>query len=212
MDSHRPDAYRTPVHGFEQHLDAVEPLIARYGYGAVFLAIFVEGMGIPAPGQALLVAAALLAGRGELSIGLLLATAVLASAGGNLAGFYLGRWGGRRLLERIGAGPRLAKMEGLVQRRGGVLVGFGRFVDGTRQLAAIVAGSLDMKASTFFAWNVLGAFLWGGLWSLGPVLFERDAAQIALFFESARPVAIAAALLLLVLGLRWLVRGRRAAV
>ena len=53
---------RSLVHGLEHHLAAVQPLLERYGYGAVFLAIFVEGIGIPAPGQTLLIAAALLAG------------------------------------------------------------------------------------------------------------------------------------------------------
>jgi len=189
------------------HLAAVQPLLDRYGYGAVFLAIFVEGTGIPAPGQTLLVAAALLAARGDLSLGVLLVTALVAATTGNLAGFYIGRFGGRRILERIGAGPRLEKMAALFERRGGVVVGFGRFVDGLRQLAGIAAGSLGMDLATFFAWNLLGAVAWVAFWGVGAFLFERDFAAIAGLFHRFRPFAIALAVLGVVLAIRWLRRG-----
>ena len=56
----------------EQHIAAVQPLLKKWGDAAVFGCIFAEGVGIPAPGQTLLVAAALLAGRGELALAPLL--------------------------------------------------------------------------------------------------------------------------------------------
>lgn len=195
------------MHGLGHHLAWVQPLLERYGYGAVFLAIFVEGMGVPAPGQTLLIAAALLAGHGQMSLGLLLPTATAASAAGNLAGFYIGRWAGRRILDRIAAGPRRAKMEGLFQRHGGLVVALGRFVDGTRQLGAIAAGSLGMTAVTFFTWNLLGAVVWVGFCGLGGFWFARDFAKLALLFHRVRPLAFAAALLFVALALRWLARG-----
>jgi membrane protein DedA with SNARE-associated domain len=198
------------VHDIEHHLAAVQPLLQRYGYAAVFVAVFVEGVGIPAPGQTLLIAAALLAARGELSLAWLLTVAVLASAGGNLAGFWLGRAGGRRLLDRIGAGPRLVRMEALFQRRGGLLVAFGRFVDGTRQLGAIVAGSLGMSSTTFLGWNVLGALAWAAAWTIGPFVFEHDLARFDLSLHRIRPFAIVLAVIAVVLALRWLRHGATA--
>ena len=209
LDDGPTDPYPTAVHGLEHHLAAVQPLLERYGYGAVFLAIFVEGMGIPAPGQTLLIAAALLAARGDLSLGMLLVVALVAAAGGNLAGFAIGRYGGRRVLERIGAGERLNKMEALFRRRGGVVVGFGRFVDGLRQLAGIAAGSLEMPFATFFVWNLIGAVAWVGFWGLGVFLFDRDFAAIALLFHRFRPLAIALAVLGVVLVIVWLRRGKK---
>lgn len=196
------------MHDLEHHLAAVQPLLDRYGYGAVFLAIFVEGFGIPAPGQMTLIAAALLAARGDLSLTAVLLTALLAAAAGNTVGFALGRWGGRRLLERIAGGARLARMEALFQRRGGVVVGFGRFVDGLRQLAGVAAGSLGMSFATFFTWNLLGAVAWVGFWGGGTYLFDRDFASIAAVLHRFRPVAITVVVLLVVLGIRWLRHGR----
>ncbi len=203
---------RTFVHGLEHHLAAVQPLLERYGYAAIFLFVFVEGFGIPAPGQMILIAAALLAARGDLSLVAVVTTALIAAATGNLIGFAIGRWGGRRILERIAGGARLARMEALFERRGGVVVGFGRFVDGLRQLAGIAAGSLGMSFATFFAWNLAGAVAWAGFWGGGTYLFERDFAQIAAAVHRVRPLAIAVVVLAVIAGIRWLRRGRTATV
>jgi len=49
-----------------------QPILDHYGYLAVFIAILVEGFGVPAPGQTMLMAGAILAARGEVSIALVL--------------------------------------------------------------------------------------------------------------------------------------------
>ena len=53
---------------FKRAVARVQPMVDRYGYPAVFLTILVEGVGIPAPGQTILIAAALNAAHGHLSI------------------------------------------------------------------------------------------------------------------------------------------------
>lgn len=189
-----------------EHLQSVQPLLQRWGYAAVFVAVFAEGCGIPAPGQTLLVAAALLAARGELWLGLVLATAVCAAAGGNLAGYAIGRLGGHRVLERIASPRRLAQLEGLFERRGGVIAGFGRFVDGLRQLSGIAAGSLDMDLATFFAWNLLGAVVWVAVWGAGAFCFERHVTQLSAVFHHLRPIALGLAAIGVLIALRWLTR------
>ena len=137
---------------------------------------------------------------------MLLTVALAAAASGNLAGYAIGRWGGRRLLERIASAARLAKMEDLFQRRGGVVVGFGRFVDGLRQLAGIAAGSLDMGFATFFAWNLAGAIAWVTFWGAGTYLFDRDFARLSLLVHRFRPLALALAVAGVLLAIRWLRR------
>ena len=73
----------------------MQPMLDRYGYLVVFLTILVEGVGIPAPGQTLLIAAALSAAHGNLSLVWVLIWACLAAGLGNSLGYLLGRWGGR---------------------------------------------------------------------------------------------------------------------
>ncbi len=194
--------------GFEAHLASLEPLLQRYGIGAVFLSILVEGFGVPAPGQSLLIAGALLAGRGELRLPLLLAAAALAAALGNAIGFEIGRRGGRPLLERFAGGGRLARVERLFQRSGGALVAFGRFVDGLRQVNGLAAGAFGMERRRFLVWNAAGAVVWAGVWGIGAYVLGRDLHDVASRFHRARPVLLvlvaAVALVLLV----WLRRGR----
>jgi membrane protein DedA with SNARE-associated domain len=193
--------------GLTGHLASVRPLLERYGYVAVFAAIFVEGLGIPAPGQTLLIAAALLAAGGALSLPWLLTVAFAASVGGTLVGWTIGRYGGRRILDRF-AGPRLEKLEDLCQRRGGLLVAFGRFVDGARQLAGMVSGALGMPLAEFLAWNLVGGLVWTAVWGLGSFVLERNMGAIAELYHRVGPLAAVAILAVLVATVFWLVRGR----
>jgi len=188
----------------EQHLVAVQPWLDEWGYAAVFACIFVEGVGIPAPGQMLLVAGGLLASRGELSLAPLLATAVAAAALGNALGWEIGRRGGRPLLQRFARGERLSRVERLFRRSGKTLVVLGRFVDGARQLSGLAAGAFGMAPRPFFASNLVGALLWSGFWGVGAYVFGRDFDAIALAFHQASPALLIAAPLAVALLLVWL--------
>lgn len=167
------------------------PLLDRYGYAASFGAVMVEGMGIPAPGQTLLVASALDAAKGGLNIGSLLALTTLAAVLGNSIGYWLGRWGGKTLLDRIKVNPRhQQKMERFYNQYGGWVIVIGRFVDGLRQLNGMVAGILEMPWRRFMIFNVLGAVLWTSAWGLGTYLLERNIAGVFHGVERFKPWAI----------------------
>jgi hypothetical protein len=60
------------------------------------------GAGIPGPGDAALIAAGTLAGEGRLNVGIVLGLAMAAWLLGSVVGYYIGRHGGRELLERPG--------------------------------------------------------------------------------------------------------------
>jgi membrane protein YqaA with SNARE-associated domain len=120
--------------------------LQRYGYGAAFAAVMVEGMGIPTPGQTLLMAGALEAAEGRMSIALLLILVTTAATVGNSIGYAIGRWGGRRALNKLNVNPqRQQRLDDLFKRRGGVVILLARFLDGLRQLNGIVAGVLQIR-------------------------------------------------------------------
>jgi len=192
----------------EHALSEAQPLLARWGAIAVFAAVFVEGLGIPAPGQTLLVAGALLASRGEASLTAVLVAALAGSSLGPLAGWAIGRFGGRRLLARLG-GSRLERLEALFARWGGALVGFGRFVDGLRQASGIAAGALGLPFATAAAWSFAGALAWVATWGLGAFYLGRDVHGVAAAFHRVRPAALLATAVVVALLLAWLVAGRR---
>jgi membrane protein DedA with SNARE-associated domain len=149
-------------------LISVSPVVV---YVLVGLVIGLESMGIPLPGEVILVSAALMAARQELDISPLW-VAVAASAGaiaGDSIGYLAGRRWGDRMFEVLGrrfprqAGPdRLAYAEHVFTRYGVWAVFFGRFVALLRIFAGPVAGALRMPYPRFLAANALGGIVWAG--------------------------------------------------
>jgi membrane protein DedA with SNARE-associated domain len=159
----------------EYAMARVRPLLQRYGYLALFLTVMVEGFGVFAPGQTMLIAAALSAARGNLNIVWVMIWAFVAAVLGNSLGYLLGRGGGRPLLAKFKVRQdRLARLEGYFGRYGRGVVLMARFFDGLRQLNGIVAGLLKMPWGVFTTVNVLGAVLWTGVWGLGAYVLGKE--------------------------------------
>lgn len=157
---------------FQEQLKLLEPYLSAYGYPVLFMVIFIESFGIPAPGQTLLIASALLAAHGKLSIALVLMTAFLAAVAGDSLGYWIGMQGGRRLLLRFGRYVRIGrreirKMERAFNRFGGWFVTFARFFEVLRQVNGIVAGTMEMPFRRFLMFNGTGALLWVTVWGFG---------------------------------------------
>src|SRR2546427_3939447 len=87
---------------------SLDSLLATYGYLAVFIFVGIESVGIPVPGETMLVTAAIYAGTtGRLSIlWVIVASAAGAIVGDNI-GYVIGRTGGYRLVKRYGRHIRL---------------------------------------------------------------------------------------------------------
>jgi membrane protein DedA with SNARE-associated domain len=163
-------------------LGTLEPLLDQYGYLAVAATVGVESFGIPAPGQTVVVVAAVYAGAGKLNIALVVLTAFAAAVVGDSLGYAIGHFGGRRLLLRFGryvglTHERLERAERFFARHGGKIVAAARFVDGLRQFNGLVAGVVEMPWPRFLGFNALGAAVWVGVWaSLGYLAGTRIAA------------------------------------
>jgi membrane protein DedA with SNARE-associated domain len=166
----------------------VTPLLERYGYPVLFAAVLVEGIGIPAPGQTLLIAASLTAARGDLSIAWVMTWALTAAWLGNSLGYLIGFRGGRPLLKKLHVNEEhLQRMESSFARAGGAIILVARFVDGTRQLNGIVAGLLQLPWGQFTKVNILGALLWVGFWGLGSYFLEREVSKVQLTLRQVEP-------------------------
>jgi membrane protein DedA with SNARE-associated domain len=151
-------------------LHSLEPTLNNYGYLAVAGLVLIEDFGVPVPGETVLILGAVYAGSGRLSIILVVLLGFLGAVVGDNIGFALGRFGGRRLVERWGryiflTPERLDKATAFFERHGGKVIVVARFVEGLRQANGIVAGTTGMHWAKFLAFNALGAALWVGLWS-----------------------------------------------
>ncbi len=178
---------------------ALQPYLDQYGYGAVFVAIFLEDFGLPVPGETMLIAGSLLAARGTLDIVSLLATAWVAAVAGDNVGYLIGRVGGRRLVFRYGqrfliTPERMQYVEGFFRRHGGeAVVAFARFFAILRQLNGIAAGIARMPWQRFLFFNALGAALWVGLWGTLFYAIGAKALRFGDLFKTISLLAIAAA-------------------
>jgi membrane protein DedA with SNARE-associated domain len=198
------------VSTLEDYGALAEPVLDQYGYLAVFGAVVVEGFGIPAPGQTMLMAGAILAARGGMSLEVVLGLAFFAAVFGNTLGYLLGRWGGRLILGKVGVREaRMQRVESLFSRYGGGLVFGGRFFDGLRQLSGIVAGTLEMPWWKFSVFNVLGAVAWTALWGLGVYFLDADIKTVFAVFHRIEPYLIVVSLLAVIGLVLYLRRGRK---
>ena len=140
----------------------LQHFLATYGYWAVFFFVAIESIGIPFPGETMLLVAAIDAGTThQLSIVLVIAAATCGAIVGDNIGFWVGREGGYRVLRRygryIGFDERKLKVGiYLFRKHGGKVVFFGRFVAVLRAWAAFLAGVNRMPWGRFLLFNALG--------------------------------------------------------
>jgi membrane protein DedA with SNARE-associated domain len=165
-------------------------LITTYGFLAIGVIIALESVGLPLPGESVLVLAALYAARHGHSITAVVASATVGAILGDNVGYLIGREFGYRLLRRygssIGLSPNKIKLgQYLFLRHGSTVVFFGRFVAVLRVLAAVLAGVNRMNWRRFLLANAAGAILWASTIGFGTYFFGRAVMHLT------RPVGIA---------------------
>ncbi|MFF9059306.1 DedA family protein [Streptomyces sp. NPDC014882] len=151
----------------QEWLEAVPPVAI---YALVGLVIGLESLGIPLPGEIVLVSSALLASQhGDINPLILGACATAGAVIGDSIGYAIGRKGGRPMLAWLGKKfPRhfseghIAAAERSFEKWGMWAVFFGRFIALLRIFAGPLAGVLHMPYWRFFTANLLGGIVWAG--------------------------------------------------
>ncbi len=157
-------------------------LLNDYGLILLFVIVALESFGVPLPGETALIAAAVLAERGHFSIVAVIVVAAAAAIIGDNGGYWVGRTGGRKLLERLpivrSYAPRLLPTgEKFFKRHGAKTVFIGRFVSVLRVTAAWLAGISQMPWWRFLAWNAAGGIVWAVVVGVISYYFGRAAAD-----------------------------------
>ena len=180
-------------------------VISTYGAWIVGSAVAVESMGIPVPGETMLVTAAVYAGTSsELSIVNVLLAAIIGAIAGDNVGFWIGRTVGFRWVihhqSRLRLDTRRLKLgQYLFLRHGGKVVFFGRFVAVLRVLTALLAGINCMSWRSFLLFNALGGIVWAGAFGLGAYAFGETLASALSRFGVVLGIAAAAAVVVVLL-------------
>lgn len=181
-------------------------LIKTVGYLGVAAIVFAESglfIGFILPGDSLLFTAGFLASQGFLNPLILIAIVFPAAVLGDNFGYAFGRRVGPKIFTREDSllfhKENLERARMFYEHYGAKTVVLARFLPIIRTFAPILAGVGKMRYATFFAYNVIGAALWGiGISLLGYFLgamipgIDRFLVPIILFiiFVSVLPTAI----------------------
>lgn len=193
-----------------QLLGSIPPLVI---YVAVGLVVGVESVGVPLPGEIVLISASVGASTGLADPLALGAVAAGGAIIGDSVGYAIGKRYGTSLLDWLGRkapkhfGPkRLARAERAFDRWGAWAVLFGRFVALLRILAGPLSGVLGMPYGKFLAANATGGLLWAGTITSVAYVFGLVAEK---WFRQVSWVALAAVVVLAAGG--WIYLRRRRA-
>jgi membrane protein DedA with SNARE-associated domain len=160
-------------------------LITDYGLVVVAVVIGLESIGLPFPGESVLILAGIFAGtRHELNIGWVIVVAAVAAIVGQAIGYVIGREFGYRLLLHYGPYVRVTESrvklgEYLFLRHGRKIIVVARFVPLLRSLAGILAGANRMPWLQFLLANTVGAFAWAGLFGFAAYFLGHQVEHVA---------------------------------
>ena len=140
-------------------------LIFDWGYIGIFLLMAIESSFIPFPSEIVLIPAGFLASKGDMSLGMIMSSALGGSMIGAFINYYLALLLGRRMLQRYGKyffikESALDKMDNYFEKHGAISTFIGRLIPGIRQLVSIPAGLSRMNLVVFSTYTALGAAVW----------------------------------------------------
>ena len=143
----------------------MESFLIHWGYAAVFLLGFLEACCIPIPSAITFVFAGVLAGEGYLNIVGVIMVGTVAEFIGSLAGYGIGRAGGKPLIHRVGrylliTRADLDRAERFVAGRGIWAIPLGRALPVIRSFLSIVAGFIQVPPLLFGMLSLIGTVVW----------------------------------------------------
>ncbi|HXA72953.1 MAG TPA: DedA family protein [Acidimicrobiales bacterium] len=141
-----------------------------WGYAAVFVLSFISSMGLPVGAELAIIGGGALAsgqvGQGDhLNLAIVILLATLGEVLGSAAGYAIGRYGGRPLVDRVGkyvllTHKDLDRAEAWFARRGEPVVFFGRFIPLLRSFVSFAAGLGEMAIGKFLLYTVIACAIW----------------------------------------------------
>ena len=159
--------------------DQVLAALLVYGLPVLFGVILICSVGAPFPASLVLVAAGSFAQQGEMKLWQVIAFAAVAAVTGDQIGYGLARWGGRRLVNRIGrrigGEEKIKQAEAFTRRWSGAGIFLSRWlVAALGPWVNVTSGIARYPWQRFLLWDVLGQVLWVVLYViLGYIFSDR---------------------------------------
>ncbi len=161
----------------DEHLSRVISQYGTWTHLILFLIVFAEtGLVVTPflPGDSLLFAAGTFAALGALDLRLVVFLLIIAAIIGDTVNYWVGAWVGPRAFSgrvRWLRKDYLDRTHAFYEKHGGKTIILARFVPIIRTFAPFVAGVGAMNYGQFLLYNVVGAVLWVGIFTLGGFFF-----------------------------------------
>ncbi len=142
-------------------LNSMKPLLEQYGYLALVVSIFLEGVGVPMPVQSLLIAASILSSEQIMNLTSVMVVSWLSCFFGNtcgyLIGYYFEGW-----LDKKGyiSGSKIIRLQYAIQKYGPACLVVSRFIEGMKQFMPLACGVAKMPRNEFLLGNALASTIW----------------------------------------------------
>lgn len=159
--------------------DQIFELLSAYGLPALFVILAVSSAGIPFPITLLLIASGSFVAQGEMQFWQVLVVCSAGAVTGDQVGYWLGRWGGRRLVGRVtkrfGGANMIERAEAFTKRRGGLAIFLSRWlVTPLGPWLNLTSGITAYPWHRFLFWDVTGEVLWVVIYvTLGKMFSDR---------------------------------------
>lgn len=193
--------------------DALRHLVTDYGYLGIFLLMIASAACVPIPSEVTLLVGGWYAGDGRLDFFWVGTIALAGTLVGSYVSYAIGRTGGRALLERYGRyvfmrEHEIDRAERWWDEHGEAATFFGRLLPIVRTFISLPAGIAEMPIVRFTVYTLLGSALWSyGLTLIG-LQVGRNWERVSSYM---RIPTILIAVLLVVLGVRWVAKRRAGA-
>jgi membrane protein DedA with SNARE-associated domain len=141
------------------------------GYAALILFGVLEAACIPVSSEVTFGFAGVLAGQGKLNLALVIVLGTLAEMVGSYVSYYVGRKGGRPLVDRLGRYVLITRSdvdraERFMTGRGIWAVPVGRMLPFVRAFTSIVAGLVDIPPARFGVLSLIGTAIYATVLSV----------------------------------------------
>lgn len=145
----------------------INSLLRTVGYAGIFGIIFAESgllAGFFLPGDSLLFTAGFLASQGVFNIVILCVITFLAAVIGDNVGYHFGKKVGPRAFSKedslVFSKENVEKSQAFFEKHGGKSIILARFIPLGRTFTPVIAGIGKMNYRRFFAFNIIGGFIW----------------------------------------------------
>lgn len=187
-------------------VDQLQQFLDTWGYLAVFFFVAIESMGIPFPGETMLITAAVYAGLGNINIIGVIASAASGAIIGDNLGFLAGNKGGYKLAHRIWRKFKLDEStldsaKKFYSKHGDKTVFLGRFVAILRTWSAFLAGVNQMSWPRFLFFNAAGGIIWASIYGGLGYYFAENVPFLHHLLRTLGVGSVALLILILLIGL-----------